>query len=213
MPIIRIGKVESSEENGGAKAILKRKKGTNEYILDLTLPRGPRGFAGFDGKPGKDATGVDIDLSEYAKKDEIPDKTSQLTNDSEYITNNITTDFNLDGKLYLNTVGSSVNTNASSRIVFGNVNTSYSWIASNTSGAFAFSKGSGNILVYPKTGQYNCLMTDCESDLGRTDKFWKNLYLNGAMSDGTNSVKISEIANKNYVDEKIGDIEALLKEV
>ena len=68
-PVIRIGKVESSEENGGAKAILKRKKGTNEYVLDLTLPRGPRGFAGFDGKPGKDGTLVFEELTDEQKEE------------------------------------------------------------------------------------------------------------------------------------------------
>lgn len=68
-PTIRIGKVETSEEHGGAKAVLKRKKGTNEYVLDLTLPRGPQGFPGFDGKPGKDGTLVFEELTDEQKEE------------------------------------------------------------------------------------------------------------------------------------------------
>ena len=156
---------------------------------------------------------VVIDLTDYAKKTELPTKTSQLTNDSDFITNDITTDFNLDGKLYLNTVGSSVNAGDSSRIIFGTSGKIYSYLASNQSGAFAFSKGDGNIIIYPKTKQYNCLMSDCDSDLGRTDKLWKNLDLCGVLNDGTNSVTIANIAKKDYVEEKLGDIESILNEV
>jgi hypothetical protein len=132
---------------------------------------------------------------DYATKDELPTKTSDLTNDSNYITNDITSDFNIDGKLYLNTVGSSVNANTSSRIVFGSASKVYSYLASNTSGAFAFSKGSGNITIYPNTGTYNCIMSDCDSDLGRTDRPWVNLYLSGNISNGTKTIPVSKLAS------------------
>ena len=132
---------------------------------------------------------------DYATKDELPTKTSDLTNDSNYITNDITSDFNIDGKLYLNTVGGSVNANTSSRIVFGSASKVYSYLASNTSGAFAFSKGEGNITIYPNTGTYNCIMSDCNSDLGRTDKPWVNLYLSGNISNGTKKIPVSKLAS------------------
>ena len=47
-PNIKIGKVETSNEYGGAKAKFRKVKGKNEYLLDLVLPRGPQGFQGFD---------------------------------------------------------------------------------------------------------------------------------------------------------------------
>ena len=47
-PLIKIGKVESSDTYGGAKAKFRKVKGKNEYLLDLVLPRGPQGFMGFD---------------------------------------------------------------------------------------------------------------------------------------------------------------------
>ena len=47
-PNIKIGKVETSDEYGGAKAKFRKVKGKNEYLLDLVLPRGPQGFHGFD---------------------------------------------------------------------------------------------------------------------------------------------------------------------
>ena len=50
-PNLKIGKVETSPEYGGASAKI-RKNGNTDY-LDLVLPRGPQGFTGFDGKDGK----------------------------------------------------------------------------------------------------------------------------------------------------------------
>lgn len=51
-PDLKIGKVEVSPEYGGASAKFRKGKDTIVY-LDLTLPRGPQGFAGFDGKDAK----------------------------------------------------------------------------------------------------------------------------------------------------------------
>lgn len=51
-PILKMGKVETSPEYGGALAKLRPGK-NNVLYLDLTLPRGPQGFAGFDGKDAK----------------------------------------------------------------------------------------------------------------------------------------------------------------
>ena len=48
-PDLKIGKVETSSEYGGAKAKLRPGNGNILYI-DLTLPRGPQGFTGFDAK-------------------------------------------------------------------------------------------------------------------------------------------------------------------
>lgn len=140
------------------------------------------------------ATKDDIpDVSEFVTNEEIPTKTSELENDSGFITNDIETDFNIDGKLYLNTVKSGVGDATASRIVFGTPDKIYSYLSSNTSGAFAFSKGKGNITLYPNTGVYNCLMSDCNSDLGRSDRPWKDLYLSGSLKDGTNDIKIEDI--------------------
>lgn len=155
--------------------------------------------------------GGDVDLSAYAKNEDLPTKTSELTNDSGYITNTVANNFNVGSSIYLNKIGSSVNDSAASRLIFGSASKIYSWLASNTSGAFAFSKGDGNITIYPNTGTYNCIMSDCSSDLGRTDKPWKNLYLNGIISNGTTSIAVSKLANKdNYytkteIDTKIDD--------
>lgn len=150
------------------------------------------------------------DLSEYAKNTDIPTKTSELENDSEFITKELDDDFQTSGKIYLTSVKSGVSDAGASRIVFGTPSKTYSYLSSNTSGAFAFSKGSGNITLYPNTGTYNCLMTDCNSDLGRSDRKWKDLYLGGSLKDGTNTIPISNIATKTYVEETIGDIETLL---
>ena len=49
IPTFKIGKVETSNEYGGANAKLRLSKDGAVY-LDLTLPRGPQGFAGFDAK-------------------------------------------------------------------------------------------------------------------------------------------------------------------
>ena len=51
-PELKIGKIEVSPEYGGAMAKLRPGK-DNIMYLDLTLPRGPQGFAGFDGKDAK----------------------------------------------------------------------------------------------------------------------------------------------------------------
>ena len=72
-PILKIGKVEDSDENGGAKASLRKGKKENEYLLDLTLPRGPQGFMGFDAKiNGKSAiellAGDNISITQDGKK-------------------------------------------------------------------------------------------------------------------------------------------------
>ena len=150
------------------------------------------------------------DLSEYAKNTDIPTKTSELENDSEFITKELDDDFQTSGKIYLTSVKSGVSDAGASRIVFGTPSKTYSYLSSNTSGAFAFSKGNGNITLYPNTGTYNCLMTDCNSDLGRSDRKWKDLYLGGSLKDGTNTIPISNIATKDYVEETIGDIETLL---
>lgn len=49
IPTFKVGKVETSNEYGGANAKLRLGKDGIIY-LDLTLPRGPQGFAGFDAK-------------------------------------------------------------------------------------------------------------------------------------------------------------------
>lgn len=168
------------------------------------------GHTGFQ-KAGDYALKSEIpNVSNFATKNEILTKTSELENDSNFITNDIKTDFNIDGKLYLNTVKSGVGDTSASRIVFGTPDKTYSYLSSNNSGAFAFSKGSGNITIYPKTGTYNCIMSDCDSDLGRSDRMWKDLYLSGNLKDGTNTIPISNIATKKDLDEVLGDIEALL---
>ncbi len=150
--------------------------------------------------PGSGGTG-DVDLSNYYTKDEIDGK--------KYITNDITDDINIDGKLYLNTVSSSVNSSTSSRIVFGTADKVHSYLASNDAGAFAFSCGNGNITLYPKTKQYNCIMSDCASDLGRTDKPWVNLYMSGNISNGTVTIPVSKLANKDNFYTK-AEIDAML---
>lgn len=43
-------------------------------------------------------------------------------------------------------------------------------------------------------------------DLGSEAYLWKNLYLGGTMSDGTNSLTIANIATKDYVTTQIGTV-------
>lgn len=50
--------------------------------------------------------------------------------------------------------------------------------------------------------------------LGSAERYFKNVYLSGALYDSNgNSVIVKQIATTQYVDKKIGDIEAMLKEV
>lgn len=51
-PLIKIGKVESSDTYGGADVKMRFGKG-NIIYLDFTLPMGRQGFAGLDGKDAK----------------------------------------------------------------------------------------------------------------------------------------------------------------
>lgn len=191
-PTLKVGTTTTGE--AGTNANVTMIPNGTEYTLNFTIPKGDKGEAGSGG-------GSDVDLSNYYTKTEIDNK--------KYITNDITSDFNLDGKLYLNTVSSSVNANTSSRIVFGNADKVYSYLASNDSGAFAFSCGNGNITVYPKTKNYNCIMSDCDSDLGRTDRPWVNLYLKGNISNGTVTIPVSKLANKDNYYTK-AEIDAML---
>ena len=138
-----------------------------------------------------------------ADRTDLPVNISELINDIGYLTSNITGDIQLSGKIYLGTVGSSVNANTSSRIVFGTPNQAYSFLSSNTSGAFSFSKGSGNITIYPNTSQYNCIMSDCNSDLGRSDKLWKDLYLSGKLSNGTKTITVANLASLSDIPKKV----------
>lgn len=133
------------------------------------------------------------DLSDIPTIPTVPTNISSFTNDSGYITNQISTNVITTKNIYLGNIQTSVNNNAGSRLVFGTPEQAYSWLASNNSGAFAFSRGSGNISIYPKTGQYNCIVTDCDSDLGRADKPWNNMFLRGTMSDGTNACTLAEL--------------------
>ena len=179
-PTLKVGTTTTGAAGTNANVTMTQ-SGTT-YTLNFTIPKGDKGDAGSGGSG-------DVDLSDYYTKTEIDNK--------NYITNDITTDFNVGKSIYLNTVGSSVNTNTNSKLVFGTVDNVSSWITSNTSGAFAFSKGSGNITIYPKTDQYNCIMSDCNSDLGRSDRPWQHLYISGNVSNGTVSVPVSKIANKD----------------
>jgi len=56
-------------------------------------------------------------------------------------------------------------------------------LASNTSGAFSLSSAKGAFTFYANTGDYNCFMTSCGSNLGRDNSdgsyAWGNLYTKG----------------------------------
>ncbi len=191
-PTLKVGTTTTGA--AGTNASVTMTPNGTEYTLDFTIPKGEKGDTGSGG-------GSDVDLSNYYTKTEIDNK--------KYITNDITSSLDVDGNVYLNTVGSSVNATTNSRVVFGSADKIYSWITSNTSGAFAFSKGDGNITIYPNTGTYNCIMSDCQSDLGRTDKPWKNIYFNGVLSNGSTSIAMNKIANKdNYYTKS--EIDAML---
>lgn len=86
--------------------------------------------------------------------------------------------------IFLQTVGSSVSDTNASRLYFGTSPSSYySYLASNTSGAFTMASKNGNFTFYPNTGTYNCIMTNSGSHLGRGDNnggyAWGSLYTKG----------------------------------
>ena len=87
-PEIKIGKVETSEDNK-AKVSLKKVKGKNEYLLNLTLPRGPQGFMGFDAKiNGKNTieikAGSNIDIKQEGKILTINSTSAEVDFDNYY---------------------------------------------------------------------------------------------------------------------------------
>ena len=86
--------------------------------------------------------------------------------------------------IFLQTVGGSVTDATASRLYFGTSSSSYySYLASNTSGAFTMASSRGNYTFYPNTTQYNCIMTNSGSNLGRNDSnggyAWGSLYTKG----------------------------------
>lgn len=80
IPELKIGKVETSPEYGGALAKLRPGKDGIIY-LDLTLPRGPQGFAGFDGKDAKinGRNVVTLEAGKNIKLDESIDGTITIS--------------------------------------------------------------------------------------------------------------------------------------
>ena len=106
-PIIKIGKVKTTDDED-AKVTLRKTDKENEYILDITIPRGPRGYMGFDATiNGKNTitieagdniridqhnkkliisgTAASVDLSNYYTKDEI----DEIVGDIESILNEV----------------------------------------------------------------------------------------------------------------------------
>ena len=61
--------------------------GTGDRITAAKLNKIEAGIEGVNQKVASGGTGGEVDLSSYAKKADLPTKTSQLTNDSGYITN------------------------------------------------------------------------------------------------------------------------------
>ena len=61
--------------------------GTGDRITATKLNKIEAGIEGVNQKVASGGTGGEVDLSSYAKKADLPTKTSQLTNDSGYITN------------------------------------------------------------------------------------------------------------------------------
>ena len=91
----------------------------------------------------------------------------------------------LSKSIYLTTVGSSVNTEGNSRLVFGTPSTIYSYLVSNQSGAFALAKDSSHGFLFYPGGTYSCLMPNFPADLGRNDTngsyAWRNIYMTGSI--------------------------------
>lgn len=52
--------------------------------------------------------------------------------------------------------------------------------------------------------------SDANRNIGNSRRKYNNLYLSGNLSDGTNSVAVADIADKDYVDTKIGDVDTVL---
>lgn len=66
---------------------IKKIWGDGDPITDAALNKMEAGIDGVNKKVASAGTGGTVDLSSYAKKEDVPTKTSQLTNDSGYITN------------------------------------------------------------------------------------------------------------------------------
>ena len=80
-PTLKVGTTTTGE--AGTNANVEMLQNGTEYTLNFTIPKGKDGTGGSGGNGGN---GGNVDLSDYALKSELPTKTSQLTNDSGFIT-------------------------------------------------------------------------------------------------------------------------------
>ena len=100
---------------------------------------------------------------------------------------------------YLPLTGNSSENPISGTMQFGN---SGALIRSGNS-IYRFGSGTTDayVAVLARNGSSNFFRAgnDNVMDLGATNTRWKNLYLSGNLSDGTNSITIGNIANKNDV--------------
>lgn len=77
-PTLKVGTTTTGK--AGTNANVEMLQNGTEYTLNFTIPKGK------DGTGGSGGNGGNVDLSDYALKSELPTKTSQLTNDSGFIT-------------------------------------------------------------------------------------------------------------------------------
>ena len=95
----------------------------------------------------------------------------------------LTGDLVTSKSIYLTNITGSINDATSSRLYFGSYSSPYSWLASNSSKAFSLATSNGAFVFYPNTGTYNCLISNCGSNLGRNDAngsyAWNHYYTKG----------------------------------
>ena len=133
------------------------------------------GVITLDDYPNKVTSSTDNAVVRFDGPSGAIQNSSVLINDSGHI---------LQSKnIYLTTVGSSINDASNAKLVFGNTATTYSYLVSNQSGAFALAKDSSHGYIFYPGGTYSCFMPNFAADLGRNDSngaySWRNYYTRG----------------------------------
>ena len=105
--------------------------------------------------------------------------------------------------IYLTNIADSVKDSVS-KIYFGNKTNPYAFISANISGAFGIFNTAGNgVVCYPEV---NFFPLGANLDLGRTNNKWKDLYLSGKITDGTNSYSVNYLSAKfTEIDNKLAN--------
>ena len=158
-----------------------------------------------------------VKLDGYALKTDIPKKTSQLTNDSGFLTEHQ----DISGKADKNeVVDLTSDQTISGNKTFETIKIKYPdkdnffQISPDGNGYNVKFKFANSVLMMLHNGgitNYRDILPDTNNtrNLGSSSASFKNAYIRGYLSDGTNNVSVSDIANKSDITNLISRIEAL----